>query len=286
MKKLMVRLRGYRTEIRNVLEESQFPNYDFFPTPDLNRAVQYAPLDTEIEKDAWQFVELDAEQVESMIDPYTSVKDENGIPEMDQAEYAQVQTVYMVNGAKIVFCRVGKSEIIGENGKTLLTFTEDGAILKQSSFALDFSGVADAVYDGESKRLYFKNIARVKPLFKGIDIFHQEATRDEKQAFLSNGFFAVGAINPDYISLKDAQRIAAILENNQIDLEDDETQQKIRSYINKYPSSGAGVDDEGKLIINSKDDLRATLKVLDQKFFTSELTDEKYEASNIKRMKR
>lgn len=285
MNKLYARLKGGIKEYRLIFDEPDMPDYDFFPFPDVTTAQQYAPLDVDSEKGAWVFVELDAEQAEEMVEPYLDPL-RGDIESILAVDYQSADVVYRVSGDKVVFKKIGSAMRIHENGKQVISFTDKGATIERMSFGLDFNGVPDAFYDQNTKRLYFTTFARVRPLFKGIDVFYQDVTMDEKEAFLENSLFAVGDFNVNYLSLNDTKKLAAINESQRYNFADEAVQQKIIEYALNYPSAGVGVNDDRRIIINSRKDFSATIKLLEQKFFTSEITGEKFEASKTKKMKK
>ena len=282
---LFARLKGGVKEFRKVLDANSEPEFDYFPEPDTSSAQEYAPLQTDIDRGSWQFITLEQDNIEEMLEPYTT-NPPMETPILDVSEYNLVDVLYRVHGGKILFKKLGAADKIHENGKQIISFTTQDIIIERSSFGIDFNGVADAVYETASRKLFFTSFMRAKPMFKGIDIFYQDDTLEEKEAFLDNSLFSVGDFNLNFISLADTKRLADIRESEMYDFNDPDTQSRIRAYANAYPSAGVGIDNEGKVMIDSKRDLRALLKLLEQKFFTSEITGEKLEATRTKRMAR
>lgn len=281
---LYAKLKGKQNEHRLLLAEDKMPGYDeFFPIPDLSQAEEYAPLQTEITPGSWFFVELDLEQVEEMVGPYMPDFGHEA-PPIDQAEYYVVDTIYKVEQERIAFQRIPGAARIHENGKQHLSFGANDVSVERISFAIDFAGQVDAVYDMSSRRIYFQNFAKAKPIFAGFDVFHQDLTLDEKEAFLDNPLFDVGDFNLNFISLNDVRKIAAIRESTAIDIEDPDVQQRIRQYVQNYPAAGVTVGSDGRIMIGSRKELSALLKMLEQKYYTSELTGEKFLATSAKKM--
>lgn len=57
----------------------------------------------------------------------------------------------------------------------------------------------DAIYDIENDILYFRDLGRIKPIFKGIEELYREATQQEVTDFLSNDFLE---LTDEYTALK------------------------------------------------------------------------------------
>lgn len=283
MSTLYARLKGELKDYRLIFDEASMPKFDFFPMPDISDATEYAPLATDTPKNAWFYVALNLEQMQEMVEPYL----ENARPDtapINTLDYDVVDTIYKFDKDKVIFSKVGSSARIHETGKNILTFGEGKAELTIPSFGVDFSGRADAVYDSKTKRIYFQKIARARSIFKGIEIFYQDTTLDEKAEFLGSEMFALGNLNIQFISLANTLKLASINESQLYDFKDEKVREQVRIYANEYPASGVGVNEEGKIVLNNGKDLSATLKLLEQKFYTSGITGEKYEANKAKRM--
>lgn len=284
MNRTCVRLRGEAAEYRLLFTKDSQPEKSFFVLPELGNATEYEPLEIP-KKGDWLYVTLDQEQIEEMIDPYLLVLTNND-DHVVTADYQRVDCIYDATDTYLAFKKLGSTNYIHENGSNVLQFSDEGATLAPYSFALQTNGQIDAYYDIKAKRLYFMSFSRVRSLFKGLDVFYQDATIPEKEQFLYSELFALGDnINILYIGLNDTKKLAAIQESQRYDFSDPDTRGKITRYAADYPSAGVGVDDEGRIIINTKKDLTAALRLLEQKFFTTQLTGEKYEATSTKRMK-
>lgn len=251
----------------------------FYYEPKVIHPILFTP-ERKIEDDEWFFIELFEADFRTMIAPYVEVgkstADHNIIEAVD---YKNIEVVYKITGTKIVFTKIRDSYRI--KNKHFLLLDEHPEIKKYEQ-GIEFSGIVDAYYDGENK-LYFKSYSTVRPLFPGIEKFFREATEEEKEQFLSNDFFSVNTANIK-IGITAAKRIAAILDDERIDLSNQETQNKIREYAEKYSEAQIRFNDNGKLIINSNKELNSTLKLLSGRYYTSELTGEKMEAHDASKL--
>jgi|GEM_PF-3116484 len=280
-KKIMARLRGSVPSYKVLFDKDPLPDLGLEKPISIATAFEYSPTDTNT-YDLY-YVVLNQEQIEKMVDPYIEAA---GLESeaIRQPEYAFMNAVYMINGRSLLIAKVNNSARIGENGKTLIEFGEKSVSTSTVSFAIDVPSNIDAYYDGKD-RIYFEKFSRAKSLFKDFDEFYQEAMFDDKELFLRHKLFDVGAVNPNDISPQQTSQIADIQANDQLNLEDKETVDKIKQYIKTYPLSGVVLTPEGKIKIMTKDDLRCTIKLLTQRYYTSEITGEVLEAKGSAKMK-
>jgi len=281
--KIMARLRGGTASYRILFDGEELPDLGLEIPIGIEYAKAYDPqAGPEVDYDLY-YVELDKEQIEKMVDPYIDALNV-GVERVTQPEYDGVNAVYKLSGRKIIISRVNSSARVGENGKTLLSFGESGVSAEKVSFAIDFSGVVDAYYDGVN-RIYFSQFSKAKGLFKDFNEFYEEAWFDQKQAFLDTPLFDVGQIDADDFSPAETKVIAELHENHRLDLENEEVVEKTREYVKKYPLSGVILNNDGKIKITTKDDLKCTIKLLTQRYYVSEITGEVMEARGSTKMK-
>lgn len=251
----------------------------FYSEPEVTYPIQFSP-ERKLEDDEWFYIELSDADVRTMMSPYLEVgrstADHNLVRTVD---YKNIEAVYKITGNKIIFSKIKDSYRI-EN-KLILWLTEQPEI-KEYEQGIEFSGTVDAYYDGEHK-LYFKSYSTIRPLFPGIEKFFRAATDEEKEQFLSNDFFSVNEANIK-IGIASAKRIAAIWDDERIDLSNEETRNKIREYAQRYSEAQISFDDNGKLIISNNKDLSCTLKLLSGRYYTSEITGEKMEAHDASKL--
>ena len=280
--KIMARLRGSKAQYKLLFDGEDLPDLGLSKPGGLEHAHQYSPKEDPGPDGTWYYVELDEEQKEKMVDPYIEAAN-SGSDKIAQPEYHAINAVYKKKARQLILSRVNASARVGENGKTLLTFGEDAVTVSKVSFAIDFSGEIDAYYDGED-RIYFTKFSKAKALFRDFDEFYQEAWEDDKEEFLASDLFAVSEVTSDDITPAMTQQIADIRANHKLDLDNDEVAQRVRSYARAYPLSGVIVNNDGKIKVATKDDLRCTIKLLTQRYFTSEITGEVFEARGSNKM--
>lgn len=232
-------------------------------------------------KNEWFFVELSLQQISEMINPYLSCRSSNP-DKIDLAEFELIKSLFEIVDNKILLSTLPKSNKIGESGKTLLEITDDNKVeVHNSAFAIDLPKNVDAYYDGD-KRIYFQKFSKCKSLFKDFDVFYQIASRDEKESFFEIDFFEIGELDPDAINPREAAKIARILDNEDINFNDNTFRQKVVDYADKYPKSGVSVTQNNRLKMHEKSDLSSIIKLLEENFYTSELTDTPMQSPNAK----
>ena len=140
------------------------------------------------------------------------------------------------------------------------------------------NGSVDAVYDINGDSLYFKNIARIKSMFKGIEELYREATQDEVDAFLDHGFISLEeTFTSDNVKTANRKRIAMAIDILSQFTEDDEKQifQYIHSYCEDVP-----FNDE-TFLISTENHLKMILYGIEQRYYTTLLGNEKRLANSI-----
>lgn len=262
-------------------DPSDLSELSFYQPPDeLERSHNFDP-EQGLEEDEWYYVDLDTDQIESMLSGYfgaaTSSGDQNVVTGSD---YKDVDAVFLVQGTTILFTKITAKYRV-EN-KRFLSF-EGTPSLDNETKAIEFSGIVDAYYDGNG-RLYFRNYSRIRTLFNGIEDFFKAATVEEKQAFVGFSLFSAEQLDIGRIGMRASRRIAAILADTSLNLEDAETQAKIRQYANKYEGCGVVCDDNNKLVIATTKDLDGVLNLLSGRYFTSEITGDKMQANSTTRL--
>jgi hypothetical protein len=272
--KLMAKSRGTSSNY-NVIFEDKDHMADikkFMPSPDVSHLVEFSP-EQKLEDNEWFYIDLNTDQKTVMIQPYLDAATSSDTSDAGSIDYEQIMTIFRVSGRKIIFSKITSGSRV-EN-KLSLAFGERPE-LEKSFHAIELKHTPDAYFDG-GVRLYFRNYTAVRPLFKGLDEFFRRATEEEREEFLGSGFFVLG---DDYIHIgvRTAKRIAAIIDDPAIDLKDEETREKIRTYAKNYPESNIKLTDNGRMPINSSSDLNNVLTLLDGHFYTSELTGEKMKA--------
>ena len=273
--KLFARLSGKRGEHLVVFTDEQTmtgASLQRYNAPQITTTVEFKPGRT-LHDDEWYFVELDDEKQAEIITPYTSnagtTSDNRTI---DASEYAKVVALYKTNGNELLVTKVSAGMRV--ESKTFIGLNAHPEI-KSYQKAIEFTGVVDAYYDGSGK-LYFRHYSKIRSLFPGIEAFYRDATAEEKNTFLEKSFFDIQDVDADTIGMRDSQKIAEILDDDRIQLDDDTFQQDAIAYAREYAPEL--VTDDGKLQITDKKTLQKCLNALLDRYYTSGLFGDKREA--------
>ncbi|ABE52138.1 hypothetical protein [Methanococcoides burtonii] len=136
----------------------------------------------------------------------------------------------------------------------------------------------DAVYDINGDSLYFRNIATVKSMFKGIEVLYREATQAEVDAFLEHGFISLEeTFTSNNVKTANRKRIAMVIDTINQFTQDDKQQifQYIRSYCEDVPVDG------DTFFVSTEDHLKKILYGIEQRYYTTPLGNEKRLANSI-----
>ena len=179
------------------------------------------------------------------------------------------------NRMNFYFQRVFKHTVI-QNKKYLHIGAE--VEIKEEKNAVELSEVPDAVYLKLEDRLYFRKLETISVIFKGIDQLYHEATDDEVKSFLENDFVKLeNEFSVDHVKKANRKRIALAISTLE---KFDEGQKKgIFEYTNEYFPD---LKFDGKSFeISNEEDLKNLLFGIEQRFYTTPVTNEKRCASAV-----
>lgn len=234
--------------------------------------------DTVLEEDKWHFINNFSSTEYSM-----SILTKIG----DSVDYAQYSSTDSNDIVHIIVCQenylclqgISKSKVIK---RKFITINETVRLEKNSDvlFVREFP---DAIYSCRDDRLYFKTLRSISSLFKNISNLYREATNEEVETFLQNGFIRLeGNYNKDSVGIPNRRRIVLVSEI----LNDmpEEKRSNVFAYINGYvPTLNYS---EGAFTISSDEDLKNLLYGIDERFYTTPIGQERRIARSIKKLPR
>jgi hypothetical protein len=259
----------------------------FFNVPDIemDKTIEFnAENARNLEEDEWFFIELDDEH-KSMIQPYVSsaasTADLNPITADD---YMAVEAIYKVikgesNTIEIIFQKITKTNKIVS--KRFLLFGDHPEIQEQKN-SIEFSTRQDAYFDGHNK-IYFKKFSSIRSLFEGIEDYYREATDKEVKQIRNSKLLEIS--DGIKIGIRNRKKIATLLNDDSIKLDDKSFQDKLRKCASKYSEAGFKIDGNGKFIITNDRELGIFLSLAGGRFYTSEMTGDKMEAHEVSKLK-
>lgn len=139
----------------------------------------------------------------------------------------------------------------------------------------------DAVYDKSNDILYFKEIAKIQPMFKGIESLYRTATQTEVDSFLTQSFITLGSSYTSAdVKTANRKRIAMALDtlNSFTPSEVTQVVNYTKSYCPSVPTSGSS------FVINTEDHLKLVLFGIEQRYYTTLIHPEKRLANSILEM--
>ena len=158
----------------------------------------------------------------------------------------------------------------------------DQAVLSNHKNVLVIKEGADCFYIKETDKLYFRNLNAITSIFDGIKILYREATNQEVEDFLSMEMINVAdGFTKDDVKTANRRRIKEATERyRSFSIEQKE---KITSYISKYCPH---IYDEAnrQFNVNDENSLTDLLNVLNQRYYTTEIDDEKRLANSVTKL--
>lgn len=259
----------------------------FFDVPDIDmdKTLEFSTENEgNIEEDEWFFIELDEEH-KNMLLPYTeNVNNTADMNPITAEDYMSVEAIYKIindeqKTIRIVFQKIMKSSKI-EN-KHFLSFGEHPEICEQKN-SIEIANRQDAYFNGYN-RIYFKKFSSIRSFFDGIEDYYREATNDEVQKIKKCELIEI--CNDIKIGIRNLKKIATILNDENIKLDDKAFQNKLKDYADKYPEAGLKLNNNGKFDISNDKELGAFLSLASGRYYTSEMTGDKMEAHTTKKLK-
>lgn len=210
------------------------------------------------------------------IDLCSSSHSTASLMELPTNEFCKIKVLVIKQSNSLYFQRILPSLYISSK-KILWTISGTPSIVEQPEH-IEIKNVSDAVYQSSTDILYFKDLARVKPIFPGIGSLQREATQAEVNEFMSiNVIEMKNNYSSDKVDVPNRKRITSILEKY---TELDENKKEV---LHDYAVKNSGVEvADGKFQLTSNEDLKKLIFALDQRYYTAEIYDENRVANSIK----
>lgn len=226
------------------------------------------------EDDEIYYVDLsgDDQILEKYIQASTSSVD---IPVITKQDFPDLNVIYVVDDSEnIKFQRVWtkyyfKRGFLGFSGSSVCT-------IKQNDTIITLTGNTDAYYDASEKRLYFKNFMTIKSMFPGIEMFYRVATAEDVKNFKDTPIID---FDENDVKLSDTSRrkIADMIDSGVLN---NSKLSALQSYAEKYNQS-LNVNN-GKIKIAHDSDIRLLYKIVNELFYTTEISHRKRESNSVK----
>ena len=238
----------------------------------MENAIPYTPT-YHLEEDEWFVVEEFSKEeycIELLKQPFQSVSNKTmSKPDPDKTEYL----CSYQNGDEYYFQRVFKQSLLNQK---LIKFGDE-IKLEQKGKSIVVNDEPDALYIKSTDKLYFKKLETIAPIFRGIDMLYREATHEETEQFLNSEFVATEGYEADDVGKANRKRIA--LATTTLKKFTQKERKAIFDYTHKYYPDIKF--EKGKFSITSNEDLKFLLWGIEQRFYTTPVTEENRVANSI-----
>lgn len=154
----------------------------------------------------------------------------------------------------------------------------DSPTLQRDKPIIVINDYIDAIYNKDEDTLYFRDIVKIKQMFKGIEELYREATQEEVISFLEKDFITVSPeFTSDKVKVANRKRIAMALST--LDSFSDEEVVQICDYTKGY-CVNIRIDDNS-FVIESEEELKQVLFGIEQRYYTTMIGEEKRVANSI-----
>nr|UWI49646.1 hypothetical protein NZ312_16225 [Clostridioides difficile] len=267
-----IKLRGNSPKYRKMISGKVL----FEKPSDLQDHIEYSS-DHKLDEDSWFGIEEFSKKdycLEVLKSTFNST-------EYDTLETNQVDKLDFIcsyqNSDEYYFQNITKSKLIKK--KTIRI--GDGFEYKEDDTIITINPIADALYLKEKDILYFKKLASISSIFKGIENLYREATKTETKVFLENDFIK---LTDDFCEEKvgKANRHRIAMANDTLNNLKIDQKEMVISYIKDYCKDLEY--DKEHFKIQSDDDLRKLLYGIEQRYYTTPIGNEKRCANSIVRI--
>lgn len=268
MNHLLAKVKGTENQFFKIISQDDA----FFDMPTWTNALDYTP-NYKLEEDEWyriiQFSTLGYSN--SLLGETINSTNYNQLPESkynDIVYFCSQQTTYLLFQKMVASQKLQKKWFQISNAPQL----------ENNKPIIILNPHVDAVYDASSDILYFKELAKLKVIFHGIDELYREATHQEVEKFLSQKFIS---LNDNYsateVGSANRKRITTAIDT--ITQYSEQEQSDIFKYIHDYCSDIPTENNAFK--ISNEEQLKKVLYGIEQRYYTTQIGNEKRVANSI-----
>lgn len=246
-------------------------------TLDLSFCVPYNP-DHNLDEDAWFKIENFSQQ-DFCIDLLKKPFDSKDYDDLKKEQFSNIAYLFSVQGEDFYFQKVTPSLFIKR--KTLVFGFGEAAKLEQGDTRLVINELPDALYFKQSDTLVFRNLATISSIFKGIDELYKEATQAEVEEFLEETFIkTTNGYDAAKVSKPNRKRIGLAIAT--LSKMSEDNRKDMVSYIEGYVKEKLTFDQQKQSFeISTDDQLKNLLYGIEQRFYTTSLSQERRIANSV-----
>ena len=227
-----------------------------------------------LEDGEWFFVENAKEQPFSL-ELFTHKFESVDFDSLKRKDYNNIDYLVVYSGEDLFFQNVTKSRLVS---KKSIIFLGEQFEYNSNRQEIVINELPDAIYSFSENRLYFRKLASITSIFKGIDQLYREATDREVELFLNNDFIALQN-NYCTASVKTTNRKRIALAQKTLDELEETDKRKIFNYIGDYcPDLKT---DGNSFKIGTEDEMKMLLFGIEQRFYTTPVGGEKRLANSV-----
>ena len=259
---------------------------DSYRPPNILESIAFTNPQYALEDGEWFYIELvDTDKKEEMLGGY--IKASRSMASINQIRsdyYSEVDCIFGVNGCDILFTKITPSFVIKNKFIIEIGPIKKGALrqaqIRSQAAGIDFNpSKIDAFYKADKNRLYFRSFRTVNSLFSGMNEYYRSASEEEVRKFLELDIFEVDeSITPNKINSSIVKRIAAITDDPEIGLYDDNSnncKKKVIDVVNSIEKGALRVEiQNGKILLKRPTDVRVVCDILLGNIYRSPITDD------------
>lgn len=271
MNHLLAKLKGKDETLWKVLSQPA----DFYNLPDLSVTQPYDPRHT-LDEGEWHRLEnySDNDFKNSVIGVELNTANHNQIAVTD---YSNILYLSCKQGDYWLFQKITPSQILKKNWFRIA----EAPTLHVDQPIIVLNNYLDAIFDIENDILYFRDLGRIKPIFKGIDELYREATQQEVEGFLSGEFISLAdEYTASKVKSANRKRIALIIDRLSSLTKAQQT------VLLQYTASYCPDIDfkDGAFSIGTEDQLKRVLYGIEERYYTTQLGKEKRLANSVQKL--
>jgi len=271
MNYLLAKLKGRTNEFLKVVASSN----DILDTPDLTNTQNYTP-EYKLEDDEW-----------FKLDGFLARNYQNGLIEntfngtsfnqITTDKYEDIKYLCSKQNNLYLFQKMSTNQLLSKKWFKIT----DSPTLQTNKPIIVINEWIDAVYDKNSDVLYFKDIVKIKQIFRGIESLYRTATQTEVNTFFSNSFISLGtSFTTSNVKPANRRRIAMAIDtlNSFSNAEIVQVVNYTKSYCVSVPVNG------NMFVIETEEHLKLVLFGIEQRYYTTNIQPEKRLANSILEM--
>lgn len=198
------------------------------------------------------------------------------VSEIEGEKFRDITCLVALQGDDYYFQRVVPSSMLR---RKFLSYGE-AVHLEEPRTRISVNSVPDAIYVRGADELQFKDLARISPIFPGIDQLYREATGGQVEEFLDRPFIKLDGFDGTNVSKSNRRRITLALESleeiqeNQID--------ELIAYILDYSDGKLKYSgDDGAFVVSSDDDVKNLIWGIEERYYTTNIRGQKRIANSV-----